>query len=144
MSTNATLRFKPTRKVVKATSHREAEMKVRFLSYGITAAAIALSCAAPMRVAGQGANFAGQSNSPSRAAEEAMIKAAAAKPTPRGADGHPDLNGSWESPQLPIRAHQDSAGNFYIDAPPEKGATPPNLDPPPADQSQHLLVPNPP
>src|SRR5260370_1239478 len=119
-------------------------MKVRFLSYGIAAAAIALSCAAPLRVAGQGANFAGQSNSPSRAAEEAMIKAAAAKPTPRGADGHPDLNGSWESPQLPISAHQDSAGNFYIDAPAEKGGTAPKLDATPAEQLQHVVDPNPP
>src|SRR5260370_28278079 len=141
---NGTWRFKPTRKVVKATSHREAEMKVRFLSYGIAAAAIALSCAAPLRVAGQGANFAGQSNSPSRAAEEAMIKAAAAKPTPRGADGHPDLNGSWESPQLPISAHQDSAGNFYIDAPAEKGGTAPKLDATPAGQLHPLADPNPP
>ena len=138
------MRSKPTRKVVKASSHSEAEMKVRFLIYGMSAAAIALSCAAPLRVAGQGANFAGQSNSPSRAAEEAMIKAAAAKPTPRTADGHPDLNGPWEPPQLPISAHQDSAGNFYIDAPAEKGGTAPKLDATPAEQLQHVVDPNPP
>jgi hypothetical protein len=119
-------------------------MKVRFLSYGITAAAIAFSGAAPMRVAGQGANFAGQSNSPSRSEVEAQIKAAAAKPTPRAADGHPDLNGSWGAPELPISAHQDSSGNFYIDAPADKGGTAPKLDASLSEQLEHVVDPNPP
>src|SRR4029077_7103589 len=96
--------------------------------YGITAAAIAVSSMVPMRIAAQGANFAGQSNNPSRAAAEAAIKAAAAKPTPRAADGHPDRNGAWSAPQLPVSAHRDDKGNFYIDAPAEKGGSAPKLD----------------
>jgi len=111
--------------------------------YGITAV-IAVSSMSPLRIAAQGANFAGQSNSPSRSVIEAMIKDAAAKPTPRTADGHPDLNGSWGPPELPISAHQDSQGNFYIDAPAEKGGTAPKLDATAAEQLQHMVDPNPP
>ena len=119
-------------------------MHSRLRSYGITAAAIAVSSMAPMRLAAQGANFAGQSNNLSRSAAEAAIKAAAAKPTPRAADEHPDLNGSWAAPQLPVSAHQDSKGNFYIDAPADKGGTAPKLDATIAQQLQHLVDPNPP
>jgi hypothetical protein len=115
-------------------------MKSHFL---ITAGAIAISCVAPMRIAAQ-ANFAGQSNSGPRAAAEAAIKAAAAKPTPRGADGHPDLNGSWGSPELPTSAHQDSEGNFYIDAPSDKGGTAPQVDASLSEQLQHVVDRNPP
>jgi len=50
----------------------------------------------------------------------AAIKAAGVKPTPRVADGHPDLNGSWGPRELPVSAHQDSQSSFYIDAPPWK------------------------
>ena len=112
--------------------------------YGITAALAAVSSMAPPRVVAQGANFAGQSNSPSRSVIEAMIKEAAAKPTPRAVDGYPDLNGSWGPPELPISAHQDSQGNFYIDAPAEKGGTAPKLDATIAEQLQHTVDPNPP
>ena len=119
-------------------------MNSRLRSYGISAAAIVVSSMAPMRLAGQGANLAGQSNSPSRSVIEAAIKAAAAKPTPRAADGHPDLNGSWNAPQLPVNAHQDSNGNFYIDAPADKGGTAPKLEATIAEQLQHLVDPNPP
>jgi hypothetical protein len=119
-------------------------MNSRLRSYGITAAAIAASSMAPVHLAAQGANFAGQSNSPSRSAVEAAIKVAADKPTPRAADGHPDLNGAWAAPQLPVSAHQDSKGNFYIDAPAEKGGTAPKLDVTIAEQLQHLVDPNPP
>jgi len=119
-------------------------MNSRLRSFGITAAVIAASSLAPMHIAGQGANLAGQSNSPSRSTVETAIKAAAAKPTPRAADGHPDLNGSWNAPQLPVSAHQDSNGNFYIDAPADKGGTAPKLDATIAEQLQHLVDPNPP
>jgi len=112
--------------------------------YCLTAAAIALSSMVPMRIAAQGANFAGQSNNLSRAAAEAAIKAAAAKPTPRTADGHPDLNGAWIAPQLPVSAHQDDKGNFYIDAPADKGGSAPKLDATIAEQLQHVVDPNPP
>jgi hypothetical protein len=78
------------------------------------------------------------------AAVEAVIKAAAARPTPRTADGHPDLNGSWGPPELPISAHQDSKGNFYIDAPVDKGGTAPELDASLSEQLQHVVDPNPP
>ena len=112
-------------------------------SYGITAATVAVSCMAPIRIAAQ-ANFAGQSNSPSRSAVETALKAAAAKPTPRVAGGHPDLNGSWGPPELPVSAHQDLQGNFYINAPADKGGTPPKLDASLSEQLRHLADPNPP
>jgi len=118
-------------------------MKFSFLGYGISVASIVLSCMAPTRSTAQ-ANFGGQSNSPPRAAAEAVIKTAAAKPTPRTADGHPDLNGSWRAPELPISAHQDSEGNFYIDAPAGKGGTAPKLDATLSEQLQHVVDPNPP
>ncbi|HEV2198304.1 MAG TPA: hypothetical protein VGR73_00675 [Bryobacteraceae bacterium] len=119
-------------------------MSSRLRTYGIAAAAIAIWSMAALRIAAQGANFAGQSNSPSRSAIEAMIKEAAAKPTPRAADGHPDLNGSWSPPELPISAHRDDRGNFYIDAPAEKGGTAPKLDATIAEQLAHTVDPNPP
>jgi len=119
-------------------------MKARAISCGTSAAAVIIILSViPSRLAAQ-ANFAGQSNNPPHSAIEAMIKAAAAKPTPRAADGHPDLNGSWGAPELPISAHQDSAGNFYIDAPAEKGGTEPKLDATLAEQLQHVTDPNPP
>ena len=52
---------------------------------------------------------------------ESAINTAAAKPTPRTVDGHPDLNGNWDAPDLPASAHLDSNGNFYIDVPPDNG-----------------------
>ena len=119
-------------------------MKFGVLSCAINAtAAVLVFYAVPMRVAAQ-ANFAGQSNSPDRSQVQAMIKKLAAKPTPRGADGHPDLNGSWEPPELPVSAHQDAEGNFYIDAPAEKGGTAPNLTATLSEQLQHVADPNPP
>src|SRR5205807_10019446 len=111
----------------------------RFLSYGgygITAAMMVVLCTAPMRMVAQ--------NRVNRSAAEAAIKAAAAKPTPRSADGHPDLNGSWGAPALPIGAHKDSEGNFYIDAPADKGGTAPKLDATLSEQLQHVVDPNPP
>jgi hypothetical protein len=81
-----------------------------------------------------GHNFAGQSDSPPRAQIEAMMKAAEAKPTPRTADGHPDLSGAWGAPQLPLSAHQDANGNFYISALADKGGTAPVLDATPEEQ----------
>lgn len=36
---------------------------------------------------------------------EAEIKAAAAKPTPRASDGHPDLTGYWDFPQPSVSEH---------------------------------------
>ena len=113
-------------------------MNSRFL---IPTVAIVVSCMAPTRISAQ---FAGQSNSPARAAEQAAMKKAAARPTPRLANGRPDLNGSWGTPELPISAHQDSSGNFYIDAPVEKGGTAPILDATLGDQLQHVVDPNPP
>jgi len=62
-------------------------------SCGITAAVIvAVSCMTPMRIAAQ--------DRASRAAAQAAIKAAEAKPTPRTADGRPDLNGYWDAPYV--------------------------------------------
>ena len=75
-------------------------MKFRSLSYGIAAAAVVVSCMVPMRVVAQGATVGRALSS----AAEAAIKAAEAKPTPRTADGHPDLNGYWDYPSAPRRA----------------------------------------
>jgi hypothetical protein len=118
-------------------------MNWRPASFGIIAAAIAIPCLSPIRILAQ-SNFAGQSNSLSRVAVDDVLKAAAAKPTPRAANGHPDLNGSWGAPELPISAHQDSQGNFYINAPADKGGTPPNLAASLSEQLRHVVDPNPP
>jgi hypothetical protein len=87
--------------------------------YGMTGAAVVVLFLVPMHLAAQGR---------SPAMRDAAIKATAAKPTPRTADGHPDLNGTWDAPDLPTSAHQDSNGNFYIDVPPDKGGILPKLD----------------
>lgn len=118
-------------------------MTIRSLSCSMATAIVAIWCLSPTTVAAQ-ANFAGQSNSGPRAAAQAAIKAAAAKPTPRLADGHPDLNGSWGSPELPASAHQDANGNFYIDAPADKGGSAPVLDATLDEQLQHVTDKNPP
>jgi hypothetical protein len=113
-------------------------MNYRFLTVGVT---IALWSMAPARTSAQ---FAGQSNNPERVAMQAAMKAAAEKPTPRGADGHPDLNGSWGQPELPESAHQDDKGNFYIDAPADKGGTAPVLDATLSEQLERPVDKNPP
>jgi hypothetical protein len=118
-------------------------MYFRFSSHSTAAALIAVCCIYPAS-AGAQANFAGQSNNGPRAATEAAIKAAAAKPTPRLADGHPNLNGSWGMPELPASAHRDDSGNFYIDAPAEKGGSAPVLDATLDQQLQHVTDRNPP
>ena len=118
-------------------------MNCRAARFGIIAAAIAIPCLSPIRILAQ-SNFAGQSNSLSRSAADNALKAAAAKPTPRAANGHPDLNGSWGAPELPIIAHQDSQGNFFINAPADKGGTAPKLDASLSEQLRHVVDPNPP
>jgi hypothetical protein len=111
-------------------------MKFRFLSYGITAAVVVVLCMAPMRTVAQ--------NRVNASAATAAIKAAAAKPTPRAANGHPDLNGYWIYPEFDKSAHLDANGNFYIDVPPAKGGTLPKLDASLSEQLQHQVDPNPP
>ena len=112
-------------------------MNPRFL---VPAMAILVLSMYPARATAQ---FAGQSNNPARAAAQNAIKAAAAKPTPLLA-GHPDLNGSWGTPELPVSAHQDANGNFYIDAPVDKGGTAPILDATLDEQLEHPVDKNPP
>jgi hypothetical protein len=102
-----------------------------------------MPCLSPIRILAQ-SNFAGQSNSLSRSASDNALKAAAAKPTPRAANGHPDLNGSWGAPELPVSAHQDSQGNLFINAPADKGGTAPKLDASLSEQLRHVVDPNPP
>ena len=111
-------------------------MKYRFLRYGITAAVTVVAYVAPPRVVAQ--------NRSDPTAAAAAIKAAAAKPTPRAANGHPDLNGYWNFPEFDTSAHLDSKGNFYIDVPPAKGGTVPRLDASLDDQLRHQVDPNPP
>src|SRR4029077_168956 len=48
----------------------------------------------------------------------------------------------WIAPQLPVSAHRDDKGNFYIDAPAEKGGSAPKLDAHIAEQLQHVVDPN--
>ena len=112
-------------------------MKTRFLSSSMTAAAILVSWVASMRVAAQ-------TNRLNPTAAAAAVKAAEAKPTPRGADGHPDLNGYWNYPEFDASAHRDSSGNFYIDVPSAKGGTLPKLDASLGEQLKHQVDPNPP
>src|SRR5271166_3900609 len=95
-------------------------MKFRSLRYGI--AAVVISCVVPRPTVAQGiAEGSNQINRTSGSAAEAAIKAAEAKPTPRTADGHPDLNGFWTYPQPPKSAHVDANGNLYIDVPRSNG-----------------------
>jgi hypothetical protein len=111
-------------------------MKLRFLGYGVSAAVIVSSCVAPPRMVAQ------SRSDPVAAA--AAIKAAAAKPTPRAADGHPDLNGYWNFPEFDTNAHRDANGTIYIDVPPAKGGTLPKLDATLEEQLRHQADPNPP
>lgn len=109
------------------------------ISYGITAAAIAIACLAPLRLAAQNAAI----NRAPRSEAEAQIKAAQEKPTPRLA-GHPDLNGAWDYPEWDQSAHQDANGNFYIDVPAANGGAKPRTDAAPAAQFQRRADVNPP
>lgn len=111
-------------------------MNFRLRTYGIPVATIAFACVSPTQLSAQGP--------PSRAAAQAAIKAAEAKPTPRAADGHPDLNGSWDAPGLDKSDHVDANGNFYIDVPPDKGGTVPKTDRSLSDQLQPPVDRNPP
>ena len=95
-------------------------MKFRFLSGSIAAAVIVVSFTVPTRVLAQGSSQIGRVTG---AVADKMIKEAEAKPTPRGADGHPDLNGFWNYTQLPQSAHVDANGNLHIDVPPSNGGT---------------------
>jgi hypothetical protein len=96
---------------------------------------------APMPVAGQGSS---EINRQGGAAAEAKIKAAAAKPTPRTVDGHPDLNGYWNYPQFDTSAHVDSSGNLYINALPSAGGGTPRTDVSLGAQLRVPTDPNPP
>jgi hypothetical protein len=111
-------------------------MKLALLSSGITAGVLVASCVAPMRILAQ------SRSTPALVA--AAIKAAEAKPTPRGPDGHPDLNGYWTFPEFDVDAHRDADGTIYIDVPPPKGGTLPKLDATLAEQLRHQADPNPP
>jgi len=111
-------------------------MKFPLHSFGVTAAAMVVYCMAPMRSVAQ--------SRVNPAAAAAALKAAAAKPTPRASDGHPDLNGYWNFPEFDKSAHLDSNGTIYIDVPPANGGTLPKLDASLGEQLQHQVDPNPP
>jgi len=116
----------------------------------LAAAFVAALCVAPAHISAQdfqqpdlkpgqhpppgNENFAGQVATPPRAVIDAAMKAAAAKPTPRASDGHPDMTGSWGTPQLPIDAHRDDDGNFHVLALAGKGGSAPILDATPEEQ----------
>jgi len=112
-------------------------MEPRSLIHGITAAVMVVSCIAPVPSSAQ-------TNRLNTAAAAAALKAAASRPTPRAADGHPDLNGYWNYPEFDRSAHLDGQGNFYIDVPPAKGGTLPKLDASLSEQLKHQVDPNPP
>jgi hypothetical protein len=101
-------------------------MKFRSFSYGIVAAVV-VSSMVPMRVAAQFFPAAPVKSSAPRdgihaplpkSTVEAAMKAAEAKPTPRTADGHPDLNGYWDSAVNAITprksGHVDADGNVIL------------------------------
>jgi hypothetical protein len=88
-------------------------MNFRSLGY-VVGAAFVLSGMVPMRARAQGNGRADSAG--------AEIKAAAAKPTPRTHDGHPDLSGYWTYPDLiPKSAHLDANGDFVINVPRASG-----------------------
>jgi hypothetical protein len=89
-------------------------MKFYFLGRGMTAAVIVLSFAVPMRTAAQASSQIGRTTG---ATADAMIKEAESKPTPHGADGHPDLNGFWNYTQMPKNSHVDAKGDIHIGVP---------------------------
>jgi hypothetical protein len=118
-------------------------MKFHSLSYGITAAAVVVSCMVPMRVVAQAVSGSAPQDGIHaplpKSAAEAAIKAAEAKPTPRTADGHPDLNGYWDSAANALTprksGHEDANGNVILGV----------VDPIPVTLRPRLLVdPNPP
>ena len=114
----------------------------RFVAVGFQAAVV-VACMAPVRMAAQDLDPSpGDRLSPAAAA--AMVKVAAAKPTPRGADGHPDLNGYWNFPEYGKAAHLGSNGTIYIDVPPANGGTLIKPDATLEGQLRHLVDPNPP
>lgn len=94
-------------------------MKCRCLSHSIAATAMVVWFMVPTRVSAQRpTDTGGRTDS----AADAEIKTAEAKPTPRMADGHPDLNGYWNYPAVaPTSAHVDAEGNLHIDVPPSNG-----------------------
>ena len=104
-------------------------MKSLFSVCSIAGVLIGVSCLSPSPIGAQ-ANFAGQSNSGPRAAAEAAIKAAAAKPTPRLADGHPDSMVLGVRPsflQAPIRM---PVAISILTHPPKRAGQRPSLKPP--------------
>src|ERR1700676_2138541 len=112
-------------------------MNSHLRSYGMTRALVVL-CMVPMCAFAQGGGGA------IRADAEAAMKAAAAKPTPRLADGHPDLNGYWDFYQAPTSDHVGSDGTIFIDLPPEKGGAIVRRDRSLEDQLTPPVDPNPP
>jgi hypothetical protein len=109
-------------------------MKVQTVGGFITAAVIAVWFMVPIRAVAQASSQIGRTTG---AQADAMIKEAEARPTPRGPDGHPDLNGFWNYTQLPKTAHVDAKGNLHIDVPPSNGGSggviPETLPPRPVD-----------
>src|ERR1700733_11121350 len=88
-------------------------MNSRFFCYGAIVAAIVLSlslflldaaaqqpaASAPAGGAPEGGGGrGGRGNAAAAAAAAKVLAEAAAKPTPRSANGHPDLSGSWDPP----------------------------------------------
>ena len=76
----------------------------------------------------------------------AKIKEAAAKPTPRLADGHPNLSGAWigVGQGEDTAAHQGANGTIFIDVPPDKGGPKPDVDRTPDEQFVKVPDKNPP
>ncbi len=59
------------------------------------------------------------------------LKEAEAKPTPRTADGHPDLTGYWQAPEATVSDHQIDGVTYVLQIPAKPGAkAPPRAGPP--------------
>lgn len=61
-------------------------------------------------------------NGGGQSAREKLMKTAADKPTPRASDGHPDLSGFWNLPELPASAHVVNGVTYVQTIPGASGA----------------------
>jgi hypothetical protein len=84
------------------------------------------------RDAAQDKPLAEKAKADAEAKRDALLKAARAKPTPRAADGHPDLTGIWISPEAAYIAIVTDGGkerkvlfDAFADGKPPEDATPP-------------------
>jgi hypothetical protein len=110
-------------------------MTTRLIGHAICSVVFVLSCIVPTHLLAQGRGD---------AASNPKIHEAAAKPTPRSADGHPDLNGSWTAPGAATPKSPAFDANGVIQVGIGAGGATPRLDRSLEDQLKPPVDPNPP